>query len=317
MKTCPAIAVLIAVTLSLSAASAVAQKTADVSQARVLTTADGWPIHINYYESTGGKESPVVILFPGVEGKDASMTRKVWSGAATALHKQGFAVVTADLRKHGDSLPDVPESQLARLTKLGSQDYGMMVTQDLESIKTFLLQEHQNEKLNIRKLGIASAGSGCLVAAAFAQYDWAKAPWPDNAVLSARTPKGQDVRALFMLSPKSTVRGMNSTSTIRAIAANPIAVHIWFNPGVRSEKASAEKLFRYLELKDDALDEALTDVRKLNEGPEDATGKVFSAEGLLQGKAAPVMEKNLTEYFVKNLKQVASPWKSRKSRLFD
>ncbi len=313
MKTCPAIAVLTAVTLFMSSGTAVAQKPADASQERTLTTGDGWPIRIDYFESTGGKESPVVILFPGVEGKDASMTRKVWTGAATALHKKGFAVVKADLRKHGDSLPDVEESELARLAILGSNDYALMVTQDLEAIKDFLLQEHQKEKLNIRKLGIATAGSGCLVAAAFTQFDWAKPPWPDSAVMSERTPRGQDVRALFLLSPKDRVRGINTTSTIRTIAAYPVAVHIWFNPGVRAEKSAAEKLFKHLELKD-APD---SDVRKLNEGPEDATGKLFSAEGLLQGKAAPVMEKNLTEYFENTLKKMESPWQSRTSRLFE
>ena len=131
--------------------------------------------------------------------------------------------------------------------------------------------------------------------------------------MSERTPRGQDVRALFLLSPKDRVRGINTTSTIRTIAAYPVAVHIWFNPGVRAEKSAAEKLFKHLELKD-APD---SDVRKLNEGPEDATGKLFSAEGLLQGKAAPVMEKNLTEYFENTLKKMESPWQSRTSRLFE
>ncbi len=290
-----------------------AQKDTDVGRQRTLTTADGWPIHINYYESTGGKESPVVILFPGVEGKEESMTRKVWNGAATALHKKGFAVVTADLRKHGDSLPEMEDSVLARLTKVSGNDYILMATQDLEAIKTFLLQEHQNEKLNIRKLGIATAGSGGLVAAKFAEFDWSKKPWPDNAIMSARTPKGQDVRALFFLSPASTVRGINSTSTIRVVASYPIAAHIWFNPGMKKEKAAAEKLFRYLKLKDSA---AVGDVRKLNEGPDDESGK-YSGEGMLQDKAAPIMEKNLTEFFTKNLKELESPWKSRKSRLFE
>ena len=313
MKIIPSIAALIACAVAAFPSSDSALGQTDPSQSRTLITADGWPIHINYYESTGGKESPVVILFPGVEGKDASMTRKVWTGAATALHKKQFAVVTADLRKHGDSLPEVEDNKLARLTTLGSNDYALMATQDLEAIKDFLLQEHQSEKLNIRKLGIATAGSGCLVAAAFAQFDWAKKPWPDSSNLLLRTPKGQDVRALFMLSPKTTVRGINATATIRAIAAYPIAAHIWFNPGVREEKADAEKLFKYLEIKDPAMG----DVRKLNEGPEDETGKVFSTEGLLQGKAAAVMEKNITEYFDQNLTKLESPWKSRKSRLFE
>lgn len=311
MKTAQIAAVLTAC-LALNLAGALAQKSDEAGKPRTLTTGDGWPIHINYYESTGGKESPVVILFPGVEGKDESRTRKVWSGAATALHKKGFAVVTADLRKHGDSLPEVEENLLARLTRIGAGDYMLMATQDLEAIKNFLLQEHQNEKLNIRKLGLATAGSGALVAAKFAEFDWSKKPWPDSAVMSQRTPKGQDVHALFFLSPVSTLRGINSTSTIRNVASQPIAAHVWFNPGVKKEKISAEKFFRYLELKDDSAG----DVRKLNEGPDDESGK-YSAEGMLQDKAAAIMEKQITEFFDKNLKQLESPWKSRKSRLFE
>lgn len=298
--------------LVLNSGFAVAQKNADVSRARTLTTADGWPIHIDYYESTGGKESPVVILFPGVEGKEESMTRKVWSGSATALHKKGFAVVTADLRKHGDSLPEVEDSVLARISKVSPGDYMLMATQDLEAIKTFLLTEHQNEKLNIRKLGIATAGSGGLVAAKFAEYDWSKKPWPDSSDIRQRTPKGQDVHALFLLSPKSTVRGLNATATIRAITGNPIAAHIWYNPGVKKEKTAAEKLFKYLELKNVNVG----DVRKLNEGGKDETGK-YSAEGMMQDKATAFMEKQLTDFFDKNLKQLESPWKSRKSKLFE
>jgi len=275
---------------------------------RVLTTPDGWPLRINYYESTGGKESPVVILFPGVEGKEKSMTRKVWSGVAKALHQKGYAVVTADLRKHGDSLKTIDGEPDPRSAKLTKTDYQLMVTMDLETIKAFLLAEHEKQKLNIRKLGIATAGSGCLIASAFAVNDWMKKPWADNAVYSLRTPKGQDVRAIMMLSPDSTVTGFNATLVMKALQSQAVAVHIWFNPTIASEKKSAEKLFSQLELRGTEF----ADARKLNEAEAE---KEYSREGLLQGKAKPVMEQHIVEFFDNGLRKVESPWQTRKSRL--
>ena len=56
-----------------------AQQASDDGEERTLTTADGWAIPINYYESSAGKDSPVVIMFPGVEGKADSRTRKTWT----------------------------------------------------------------------------------------------------------------------------------------------------------------------------------------------------------------------------------------------
>lgn len=277
---------------------------------RTLTTKDGWPIHITYYESGRGKESPVIILLPGVEGNDKSMTRKVWDGAASALQKDGFAVVTVDLRKHGDSVPLDGEGQPdKKAVRLLPSDYALMATQDLEAVKDFLVGEHQKEKLNIRKLGVAAAGSSCLVASAFTAADWAKKPWPDAPTLAMRTPKGQDVRAVMMLSPKSTVKGLNATTLMRAVGdpAKGIAVHIYFNPSDRAEKSSADKLYRFLKLKEDP-DEA----RKSIEGPPD---KQYSAEGLLQGRAREVMEKNIKEFFDKFVKQREDQWKTRTSRL--
>lgn len=277
---------------------------------RTLTTADGWPIRITYYESSGGKESPVVILLPGAEGMENSMTRKVWEGVAKNLNSSKYAVITADLRKHGDSMPPTDDSSRERLTRLGSADYALMVTQDMEAIKAFLVDEHQQEKLNIRKLGIAAAGSSCLVATAFAANDWLKKPWPDAPTLDQRTPRGQDVRAIMMLSPKSSVRGISATEPLKVVADpfKGIAVQIFYNPTERSEKSAADKLFRYLKVRD-AVDE---NARKVIEGPSD---KSVSAEGFLQGKAADQMQKYIAEFFNEYVKKREDPWKTRTSRL--
>ena len=273
---------------------------------RTLTTQDGWQIKITYYESSGGKESPVAILFPGVEGFEESRTRKVWDKVAEALQKEKYAVVTADLRKHGDSVPD---SDDARATRLMTADYGLMVSQDLAAIKAFLVAEHQKEMLNIRKLGIATAGSGCLVATAFAANDWATKPWPDAPTLAARTPRGQDVRAIMMLSPKALVRGINAAQVCKYMAdpVKGVAVHIYFNPSDRTEKSAAAKIHRYFKLPKDTAE-----ARMLHEGPED---KVYSAEGLLQDKAGEVMQKKISEFFGTFVRDRPEAWKTRTSKL--
>ena len=135
---------------------------------KLAAESDGWPIHATYYESAAGKESPVVILLAGAEGLDKkdARNRRVWQNTALALQKSGFAVMTVDLRKHGDSIPEATEAD-SPLLKMVPNDYVFMTARDMEAVKTFLLNEHQSEKLNIRKTGIVAVGSSAMVAAAF------------------------------------------------------------------------------------------------------------------------------------------------------
>jgi hypothetical protein len=297
--------------LSFLTADARAQANASAVD-HTLSAADGWPIHITYFPSSKGKEAPVVILIPSAEGIEdsASRTRKVWESMAKVLQKKDFAVVTVDLRKHGESVPDVEESEREKYTKLGTNDYALMATQDLEAVKDFLLKEHQNEKLNIRKLGIAAAGSSCMVASAFTLSDWLKKPWPDAPTLAARTPKGQDVRAIMMLSPRSPVRGINTTAITRGIAdpSKGIAVNVYYNSSDRSEEKSAQSVFKFLELKN------TTDAARKIVG--EAGDKKYTAEGFLLDKAKTTMEQNIADFFDAYVKQREDPWKSRTSPLY-
>ena len=280
------------------------------AESKVLTAADGWPVHIDYYSIEDSKEAPVVILIPGAEGREKSMTRKVWNDFAEKLNSDGYAVVTVDLRKHGDSIPEGDVISEAKLNRLLPADYVAMAALDLEAVKTFLTEEHQAERLNIRKLGIATCGSSGLVAATFAVSDWNKKPWPDAPTLAARTPKGQDVRAILMLSPRSSVKGLNSTQIMRALGtpAFGIAVHVYYKEDDRGEKRSADQVFKFLDLKSDAPEAA--EVRRLIPGPA-------SSENYLKGRLGEIMNNNMSDFFEKNLKELDDPWRSRKSRLVD
>jgi hypothetical protein len=113
--------------------------------------------------------------------------------------------VTVDLRKHGESKTADEQDSTLR-----PNDYAAM-RGDLQAVKNFLLAEHQEKKLNISKLGIIAADDMCPVAATFTQDDWLIPPYDDAPVTdpAARTPRGQDVRALVLLSPSQTAGSMN------------------------------------------------------------------------------------------------------------
>lgn len=273
----------------------------------VLTASDRWPIHVTYYESPQGKESPVVILLAGAEGPDSkdSRNRRIWGPTALALQRAGYAVVTVDLRKHGDSLPPATGGDAPKV-KMASTDYVDMVGRDLEIVKLYLLDLHQKEKLNIRKLGIVSVGSSSMVSAAFAVADWLKKPYPDAPTPELSTPRGQDVRALIMYSPNSNVKGINTVGILKGLKALQVAVYVVASQGNDADAKAADRIFKGVELKG----EEFADVRKLALVPG-----TTRAEGFLEGKYADPTQKDIIAFMNKNLKELEFPWASRKSRL--
>jgi len=306
-RSCAALMVL-GVISSVCQAQAAAQQAGDSTvREEVLAASDGWPIHATYYESAAGKESPVVILLAGAEGLDMkdARNRRVWQATAVALQKGGFAVIAVDLRKNGDSIPEGVEAN-SPLLKMGLSDYPTMVASDMEAINEFLLNEHQQEKLNIRKLGIVAVGSSAMVAAAFAVEDWAKKPYPDAPSLADRTPRGQDVRALIMYSPNSSVKGISSNNVLRALKAIPVAINIVASKDIKDDARNADKIYKAVELRD----EQYKDTRK-----QTMAGGDITAEGFLEGRFAEPTNADILAFLTKYLKELDAPWASRKSRL--
>jgi hypothetical protein len=273
-----------------------------------ILNAGGWPIHITYFESTGGKESPVVILLTSSEGSDKtdSRNRQIWQPTALALQKGGFAVVTADLRKNGDSILPVADGKETPALKMGTEDYALMAAADLEAIKAFLMNEHTAEKLNIRKLGIVSMGSSAMVASAFAVADWDKKPYPDGPTPITSTPRGQDVQALIAYSPNTSVKGLNSTVILKSLKAIPVAIYVVASKDVKDDLRNGEKFYKAI----DPKEEALKEYRKLMLVPGDVR-----AERFLDGKFTDVTTKDIVDFLTKHLKERSDlPWASRKDR---
>lgn len=209
----------------------------------VVRTADGWEIHYTYWESPMGKEAPVVILLHG-----KGQARLVWKALPLAkdLAKEQYAVIAVDLRKHGESKAPENASVQARSSRLTKLDYGGMIQGDLEAIKKFIYSEHQAQRLNMRKLGVVATDMSTAIALNWAAYDWSKKPYDDAPVASARTPKGQDVQTLILVSPVDSLSGLGTIESTRYLRSTGISALLLYSNKTSKEKRTAAKMYAQL-----------------------------------------------------------------------
>ena len=170
-----------------------------------LETKDGVKLAATFFPSSLGKEAvPIVMLH------DDQESRAVFNALARELQNpegqelQSHAVLTVDLRGHGESTTQVGRNGRTRkleASRLKSTDYQNMVRFDMEAVRRFLRKKNDAEQLNLNKLCLLGSGMGANVAAAYAAYDWSVPPL-------ARTKQGQDVKALILASPKRNFGGL-------------------------------------------------------------------------------------------------------------
>ncbi len=305
---------------------AVGQAESDLSLPvrETIVTRDNKQLAITYYKSNGGKDAPVVVCLHERDG-----SRFVWqtkNGLAESLQKAGMAVVTLDFREHGESRegggalpvnanadpknkkkdskkPAKPESTL----KPG--DYQAMVAGDMEAVKKFLFDKHQAEELNMSRLGLVGAEMGASVAVNFALLDWLKEPFPDGVGL-ARTPRGQDVRAIAMISPQTNFPGLPITKPLGDLKspAFNVAFFVGVSKGDSKDKGQAKKIFDQVHQGQAELPAEQRRVY-LSEFP----GGLHGTQ--LLGQPRINMEGLLVAFFSKHLKSVDIPWRDRRSKL--
>ena len=303
------LAVLTALCVLPAAADGQAKKTVPVKKIenRVLTTPDGWQIHITYFKSLVGKEAPVLLLLHQRGGN-----RLVWNRFAKAMQSIGYAVVTVDMRKHGQSKGFAAGSPAKKKSKKGAGpndlrpiDYRNMVQFDLETVKAFLLSEHNQGHLNVRKLGIVAPGMSAPIAVAFTAIDWAKKPYDDAPTLAARTPRGQDVRALVLISPVENLPGFRVGRSLRALG-NPvfdIACLVAYGTKDRRDKGAARRMYQKLTGRTGNKNRMYLDQFKTS----------LSGTDMLNRDTG--IERHMLNFFDKHLKKLDSPWRTRVSRL--
>jgi pimeloyl-ACP methyl ester carboxylesterase len=282
---------------------------------RSLQTRDNTNIRITYYKANKGKESPVIVLLHMEKGN-----RLIWeakNGFAEKLQASGYAVVTVDLRQHGESAGGIAAGNInqgaapgkkAPPAKKGSPgelkpiDYKNMVEFDMEAVKKFIYDEHQAGNLNMSKMAIVGPEMGAAIATQFAAVDWLKEPHADG-LPGHETPRGQDVRALVLITPQASSHGMVMAQALKVIGDPRYKVAFLFGVGKDDEKdrGQTRKLF------DQAAALGGKDERVFYiEYP----GKLRGTELLRVG-----IEKDMKTLFDDHLMKLDSPWRDRKSKL--
>ncbi len=299
---------LAAALLALTSAATAADD--DPRPVTVKSEADGFPIVLTYYPAkkdanpTGLENAPVVILIHGEGG-----SRLIWDKSsappggqalsfAPALHKFGYAVATVDMRKHGDS---VDKNQTSTVEP---NDYAKMVA-DLAAVKKFLVSEHEAKKLNINKLAIVAADNLAAVALSFAEYDWRQLPHLDGPGGTPGTPKGQDVRALVLLSPTLSAGKANARSAMNFLKAPAFGVGFLFIVGSKDtqDRNATKQLYQVAANLPSNADRVILETPNTNARGTD-----------LMGNPAARPEAPIGKFLDEHVKKLKSEWQTRKSR---
>src|SRR6476620_10093331 len=199
------------ISLHFSFAGLAAAQGAAAGEPVVLTTRDGVQLKISYFPGTARKGSPqakqttpVVFLhdYKGSRAVFASLVQKLQASGKGEGVRPSFAVVTVDLRGHGEStkVANNPQVEL-NSAKLNKEDLIAMASYDLDAVRSFLVAKNDEGELNLNKLCLVGSGMGASVAANWALTDWS---YPPLAVGK----QGQDVKAIVMISPRWTYNGL-------------------------------------------------------------------------------------------------------------
>lgn len=173
-----------------------------------VETNDGVTIKATYYASKLKKKAVPIIMLHGWEGN-----RGDFHLMASVLQKQGYAVICPDLRGHGQSLKYKlagGDTEDFELEKMKGADLEKMV-RDVEAVKKFLVVKNNAGELNIEALCVVGAQLGCSIAMMWSAEDWNVRSLPSFK-------QGQDVKAMVLLSPVESFRGV----TTRGPLGHPI-----------------------------------------------------------------------------------------------
>ncbi len=180
-----------------------------------LKTKDGIKLRAFYFPSDQEKDAIPVLLVHEWEGQASPYVRLV-----VALRDAGCAVLALEYRGHGGSREYVDrrgEVKKFNLATMSKADVANIISRDMEEAKEFLKKENNDGKLNLNALVVVGVREGCVIAANWAARDWS------FATVGSRK-RGQDVKALVMISPKKLAKGipMDPVLTNAAVMALPI-----------------------------------------------------------------------------------------------
>jgi pimeloyl-ACP methyl ester carboxylesterase len=276
-----------------------------------LETQDGVKLSIKYYPSSAEKDAtPVVMLhdYKDTQGIFTSLASRLQNPAKEDLHPS-FAVVTVDLRGHGDSTQQsLPGGSTGVIdaAKLKKDDFLAMSTFDVEAVRGFLVGENDSHRLNLNKLCVVGVGMGATVGVSWAARDWVAPP-----LLVGK--QGQDVKALVLVSPQWKYHGvlMQHAMKVRAMKQNAAWMLIW--GGEDSDATTdARRIIKQLErFHPEPKSSQASRPRSLQEIPIRAS---LQGSSLLSQVGKP-LEDRIIEFLTQQVADQELPWSKRSNRL--
>ena len=138
----------------------------------------------------GKRITPYIILH------DWKSSRADTQALAKFLSSQGNAVITPDLRGHGESIRVVGVDDPIDVADFKLNEIGATL-EDIETCKRFLVQKNNAGELNIDMLAVIAIGKTVPMATQWVVQDWTKfAPY------SKGIKQAQDVKFLIMIAPE-------------------------------------------------------------------------------------------------------------------
>lgn len=217
--------------------SAVGQTTIEAEEVK-LTTKDGVRLGATYYASSMGKKAvPVVMLHDYKESRAVFHTLAQTLQSPEGPDQDSHAVLTVDLRGHGDSTSADSDTRGRRVeleaARLKTQDFRNMVRFDMEAVRKFLVTKNDAGELNLNKLCLLGSGLGANIAVSWSAVDWSAPQLP-------RIKQGQDVKGLFLASPSLNAHGLSLVKPLRQPGVQrEVSVFVTYGAGNSKAKKAA------------------------------------------------------------------------------
>lgn len=216
-----------------------------------ITTVDGVKLNATFYGSAK-KNSPVVIMVhPIGEGKNSKPPE--WKALAEYLQKQDLAVITFDLRGHGDSttvdadvfwgkkgvVPDLAQQFNRKNVKQSPKDpeivevkdfikspmYLPALCNDIAAVRAYLDRQNDTGECNTANILVIGAENGATLAALWMNAEWSRFKYiaPNmmaKGIVDKRAEGADIIGAVFLsiqpsLHPTSTSKTLKVTGLLR------------------------------------------------------------------------------------------------------
>jgi alpha-beta hydrolase superfamily lysophospholipase len=281
-----------------------------------ITTVDGVKLNATFYPSAK-KNSPVVIMVhPIGEGKKSKTPE--WTALAETLQKQDFAVITFDLRGHGDSTTVDPEifwgkpkeawdlaqqfnRKNVKLTKepevlevkdfIKNPIYLPALANDIAAIRSYLDRQNDMGECNTANILVIGADNGATLAALWINAEWSRFKYtppanpmfPKSGILDKRAEGADIIGAVFLsIQPNLDPKRLLKVSGLLRNACKDHATATAFFSGKDDVKSRdfAKELKKVLKLPDDKKHEYIN-AYELN---TNLSGIKLLQEGLMTDK---------------------------------